>query len=339
MLPHTSQQRLQVSVKQLAIAFTKRVFNPRIPLHITNQFQPNTLNRLSLVHAALLEHYFAGKPHSFFSSEEGRKHVYDHLIRRLERNREPVIPWLTSLRSLKGARVLEIGCGTGSSTVALAEQGAKVIGIDIHPPSLAVAQARAQAYGLDVRFLAANATDVHRLFARETFDLVLFYATLEHMTVAERLSAIRSTWEMLPPKGLWCVIEAPNRLWYVDTHTAFLPFFHWLPDDLAMYYGTQSKRSISKQEDDPTNSESLLHFLRHGRGVSYHEFEIALGRLAFQRIVSSMPTFLRRENALRWLVWRLSQERRYEHFLARVGPDIHPGYYHEWLHLILEKGE
>lgn len=324
--------------KRVAIEQAKRLFNPSAPESMKRRFITNTPERLAVVRSALLHHYFADRSDAFVESEEGRRHLHDTLVRRLEKNRQLVIPWLTSLRSLEGARVLEIGCGTGSSSVALAEQGAHVTGVDIDSASLAVAQARACAYEVDIRLICANATDMQRLFGHETFDLIIFYATLEHMTVAERLSAIRSTWEMLPTGGLWCVTEAPNRLWFFDAHTSFLPFFHWLPDDLAMRYGTHSMRSIAEEGDDPSDPTTVLHFLRHGRGVSYHEFELALGAAVGLPVVSSMPAFLRRANLLRWALWRVSGERRYERFLARVGPDIHPGFYHEWLHLVLQKG-
>ena len=63
------------------------------------------------------------------------------------------------------------------------------------------------------------------------------------MVHEERLQAIADTWTMLRPGDLWCVIETPNRLWHTDTHTALLPFYHWLPDDLAFKYARFSQRT------------------------------------------------------------------------------------------------
>ncbi|HEX5245050.1 MAG TPA: methyltransferase domain-containing protein, partial [Tepidisphaeraceae bacterium] len=70
--------------------------------------------------------------------------LQNHLFRRLEDNRRQVIPWLDAARPLQGAAVLEIGCGTGSATVTLAEQGAQVTAIDIDPRAIAVAERRCQ---------------------------------------------------------------------------------------------------------------------------------------------------------------------------------------------------
>ena len=49
---------------------------------------------------------------------------------RLSRDRVAVIPWLDRTRPLRGSRILEVGCGRGASTVALAEQGAELIALD-----------------------------------------------------------------------------------------------------------------------------------------------------------------------------------------------------------------
>src|SRR5947209_16094325 len=40
---------------------------------------------------------------------------------RLRRDRFAVIPWLDRTRPLRSSRILEVGCGRGASTVALAE--------------------------------------------------------------------------------------------------------------------------------------------------------------------------------------------------------------------------
>jgi hypothetical protein len=70
----------------------------------------------------------------------------------------------------------------------------------------------------------------NRLFSDRHFDYIIFYASLEHMTIEERMSAMRATWGMLSDGDLWCVIETPNRLWYHDGHTSLLPFYMWLPE-------------------------------------------------------------------------------------------------------------
>jgi len=72
-----------------------------------------------------------------------------------------------------GDRILEVACGTGRFTVALAERGASVTGVDVSTPMLERAQAKARASDLATQpsFLRGDAGRLP--FADETFDAVL----------------------------------------------------------------------------------------------------------------------------------------------------------------------
>ncbi len=177
-----------------------------------------------------------------YSVEGYRADLADHLHNRLNDDRGRIIPWLDNAHPLRGSRILEIGCGTGSSTVALAEQGAIVTGIDIDEDALIVARDRCTAYGLKASFMPLNGRQLAGTFQARSFDLIIFFACLEHMTIKERLESLRQAWDLLPSNGLLAIIETPNRLWFYDEHTSHLPLFHWLPNELAFYYSKMSKR-------------------------------------------------------------------------------------------------
>jgi methyl halide transferase len=55
-----------------------------------------------------------------------------------------------------GARVLEIGCGRGTASVWLAEQGYRVMACDISPEAVRQARQQAETAGVDALFLAAD---------------------------------------------------------------------------------------------------------------------------------------------------------------------------------------
>lgn len=264
----------------------------------------------------------------------------DILAIRFKDHRSKTIPWLDSVKPLKGLRILEIGCGNGTSTVALAEQGAIVTAIDIEPGLLHDAEERCRKFGVNVRFYLMNATDVPKSFSGEQFDMILFFAVLEHMTYSERLSAIRATYTMLQPGGLWCVAGTPNRLHYYDSHTAMMPFFYWLPDELAIRYASFSTRqefgSRFENEPDPTD-ERKLEFARWGRGMSYHEFEISLGPLSTLNIVSSLSGFMNKRDILYKLTTRLSSNGKYKALLSKLYPAIPNCLFDPFLYLIIQK--
>lgn len=309
----------------------------KTPPHLSRNFRTLAKAKLVQIESSLRQNYFSRFPEEYLSTDWGRNDLQNHLFRRLEADRRVIVPWLDAVRPLRNASVLEIGCGTGCSTVALAEQGAIVIAVDVDASSLIVAHERCSAYGLDVNFAHANATEVHQLFADRQFDYVIFYAALEHMTTDERLSAMRSTWQMLTTGGLWCIIDTPNRLWYYDAHTSLLPFHMWLPDELAFAYSRFSTRQNYRELYREYTDEAKLDFLRRGRGVSFHEFELAMKPLNELNIKSSLNLTNRKTGLLAPLKWRLSDECRYISLLGRIAPGLHEGFRQSFINLVIEK--
>src|SRR5271169_4432755 len=119
---------------------------------------PPDHNAVEIVRQSLVRNYFTNG--EYLASEAGQRDLAAHMELRLQSNRERVIPWLESFLSLEGAQILEVGCGTGASTLALVERGARVTAADILPASIQVAYDRCNAYGYNVEFLTANAADL-----------------------------------------------------------------------------------------------------------------------------------------------------------------------------------
>jgi len=84
-----------------------------------------------------------------------------------DRYREGNLPWDTgrpsselqavlSQNAIRPCRALEIGCGTGTNSVWLAQQGFEVTGLDVAPLAVEQAKKRAHAAGVQARFLVAD---------------------------------------------------------------------------------------------------------------------------------------------------------------------------------------
>src|SRR5262245_33701826 len=74
----------------------------------------------------------------------------------------------------RSERVLDVGCGTGSTTLAVARQAGahgSAVGIDISAPMIALAQQRAELTNTPARFLCADAQTY--AFERASFDLIV----------------------------------------------------------------------------------------------------------------------------------------------------------------------
>jgi S-adenosylmethionine-dependent methyltransferase len=272
----------------------------------------------------------------YLETPQGQKSLADNLHARLDHDRSTIVPWLNETRPLVGLRILEIGCGTGSSSLALAEQGAHVVGVDIHSGALHIAEQRCHHYGIDaVEFHQANAADLPAEIASQSFDFIIFFASLEHMTYDERLKSLADCWRMLPTDRFLCCTATPNRLWHVDGHTSHLPFYHWLPDELAIRYAKFSpelslRRALGDFMPTPEKTERLI---RAGRGLSFHEFELAIGPVADLSVVSCLN---------KTLVSRLSsgQKRDDDDFICALmahAPGAHPAWFFPRIDIVIQK--
>jgi 2-polyprenyl-3-methyl-5-hydroxy-6-metoxy-1,4-benzoquinol methylase len=277
---------------------------------------------------------------AYWHSERGRHDLEGHVVGRLEHDRREYIPWLNSIVPLDGARVLEIGCGTGSSAMALTEQGARVTGIDVVDEAIDMTKERIRIFGLDnARALKMNATDLDTRFRKGEFDLILFFASLEHMTLPERLKSLTAAWELLETSAVLCVVEAPNRLWYHDDHTSNLPFFQWLPDQIAIEYWKRSSNYNNDPIYDAATEETWCAFARLGRGVSFHEFELAIGPITDLSVPVDRASFQFGQNPLRRLHYAVSMKRRYVEILRRQRPDIPIGFFMPYLNIAVRKSD
>ncbi len=66
---------------------------------------------------------------------------------------------LEELALKPGAAILDVGCGTGRHSVELAKRGYKVTGIDLSAEMLKEAREKAEAAGVNINWIRANATD------------------------------------------------------------------------------------------------------------------------------------------------------------------------------------
>src|SRR6186997_202242 len=90
-----------------------------------------------------------------------------------ETMRESGTAFVQTLGIKKGMKVLDLGCGDGTTALPEARRGADVLGVDIAANLVAAARQRAEAEGLsNCRFQEGDASNLEGL-ADRTFDLVV----------------------------------------------------------------------------------------------------------------------------------------------------------------------
>ncbi|HEY5198066.1 MAG TPA: class I SAM-dependent methyltransferase [Solirubrobacteraceae bacterium] len=247
-----------------------------------------------------------------------------------------LIPWIEQVCSLAGRTVLEYGCGMGFVSRAFAARAGRHIGFDIDESAVDLGRQVLAYAGLDNAELhhapvETIAAEVER-FAGEV-DVFLLYAVVEHLTVPERLDVLALARRVVRRDGVIVVCEAPNRLIDFDHHTAQMPYFSQLPDDLALRYARNSRRgdftaamADAAGRGGPAAREALA---RWGRGVSFHEFELAFGDLRRHVIASNYDPLLMGVRPVQ------PDEQRLARGLEEYRPDLAPVFGRYWLDLIL----
>jgi S-adenosylmethionine-dependent methyltransferase len=270
-------------------------------------------------------------------TEAGQKVAHAEIHERQFWFRERYVPWLDSVVSLRGARVLEIGSGNGSSTVALAEAGAVIDALDVDADGLMMAVPRAELCGVrhQIQFQVGDAADVAELFPAKSHDVIAYLAALEHMTFAERTTSLQQAWTMLGPGGILVIADTPNRLWYFDDHTSFDNYFHWLPDDVALSYVRLAPRRDFGGDFEA--SDAALRLTRWGRGISYHDLMIAIGEDVLQLYVSGEWDFRRQRDPDFATWWSGTTQGRYQALLREISPEVPSGFLEPELAVCLRK--
>ena len=111
----------------------------------------------------------------------------------------------TEAKLKAGAKVADVGCGLGTSTILMAQAYPKstFVGSDYHPKSIEMAREAAEKAGVSdrVKFEVAKAKD----YSGKGYQLVAFFDCLHDMGDPE--GASRHVLETLAPDGVWMIVE------------------------------------------------------------------------------------------------------------------------------------
>jgi SAM-dependent methyltransferase len=163
--------------------------------------------------------------------------VRDHL-QRVDFARRFHLPVAQEFLGLRGARVLDLGCGTAGTAVAFDLAGGHSVGLDLSYRKLSLGAIRAAEDGAAPLLIQADARALP--FCAEAFDLCVCDVVIEH--VHDYPVLLAGVHRVLRPAGI-AIVSVPHRLALREPHTGLL-FASWLPHRWAGAYAALRRRRM-----------------------------------------------------------------------------------------------
>jgi SAM-dependent methyltransferase len=123
-------------------------------------------------------------------------------------------PWLVEATRTRpfspGARVLDVGCGTGTNAIWLARRGFRVSGIDLSPTAIAIARKRADRAGAAVDLQVASADRLP--FTSRHFDVGLDTGCYHSIPLRLREPYAKEVARVLRPNARFLLTWIPREV-------------------------------------------------------------------------------------------------------------------------------
>jgi ubiquinone/menaquinone biosynthesis C-methylase UbiE len=194
---------------------------------------------------------------------------YDSYMRKVTLGRERTLRETTvNLAQIgPGDNVLEVGCGTGTLSLAAKRQAGpsgKVFGIDVIPGMVELSRRKAAQAGEDATFQLGSIDDIP--FATNQFDVVMCSFMIFHMPEVVRRTGMTEIYRVLKPQGRLLVLDLALPTQPVPRAIAQRLFGGMLQHDLRELLPLMEASGFSDVKIAPVNFRilglSVLAFVR-----------------------------------------------------------------------------
>ena len=146
---------------------------------------------------------------------------------------------------VEGKRVLDLGCGGGNNSIALAKQGAIVTGVDISKEQIKHAKANAEREGVTIEFCVSSMEDL--ILPEDAYDIVISMAALGYIedieSIFQKIAFFlkdRGIFVCSPPHAMYrCIVAKYLYDDPVESHRYFYVApqqWKWEDDDEFTFY-------------------------------------------------------------------------------------------------------
>jgi len=153
-------------------------------------------------------------------------------------------------------RVLELGCGVGNNTLALAAEGFQVTGIDFSDVAIAKAEARSKLKAVEPVFLVSSIEEL--VIRSEYYDLIFDRGAFVCLSNVQIEKSLKSIYASLKPGGKFLGFD-----WYGDKQ----PDIAWgEPADDSTYDNFKQGRFVNQGSINFLNLEQIEGFFKQYKG-------------------------------------------------------------------------
>jgi SAM-dependent methyltransferase len=138
---------------------------------------------------------------------------------------------------LQPCRAIDLGCGTASNAIFLAQHGFDVTGVDYSPAAIALCQERGAVAGVSVRWIEDDLTNLRR--AAGPFDLLVDWGVYDDLSLEDRRAYLRTVLPLTHAGSQFIIYvhQWPLRWWERPLHRLLGGGGSMRPGEVAADFG------------------------------------------------------------------------------------------------------
>jgi SAM-dependent methyltransferase len=124
----------------------------------------------------------------------------------IAQNLQDLVEGTSDTPPLPAASALDVGCGTGDTSIYLAQHGWKVTGVDFVPKALDKARVKADAADLSINFVQADVTHLSQAGVGADFPLLVDNGCLHNISDGDRDAYVRQVSAVAAPDARLLIV-------------------------------------------------------------------------------------------------------------------------------------